>query len=512
MLNQISISYRSPVDNSIASLKNWLDHYKFHVAAFAASIFVSLVFIKTDGNFFWGSVLIGAAAITLVTFYNLEWGFLILVGLVIVSDRFDVTGFRPFTYTIFYLSTLNVMIRGLGFGVLTSMEIHTLLFIFVWILVAAIKKNRLPHPVPLGRIAVLLLVYLVGSVMYGRFRGGDTQIGIWEIRALVLLAPTFLAVPQMIKNKENLQKLVWVVIAALSFKAFQGIERFVGLGFSFGRFRTLMNHEDPLFFAALFIFLLAMIMFGSNHPQRRVLLWLLVPLLIGFYVANRRAGYAVLGLSVIPFVALLSKADLRKALRILVVPGFIFCVYLAAYWDSYGRVAMVAQAFKSALFSHDREAVRGDDYMSGLTRDHEVYNLAVTVRKAPILGIGFGNQHEWAIPAFGMFALKGYITHNSILWLITKTGGLGFFLFFFFLNCTVLYGAMVFSRLEDPYLKAVCAVSIVAIFNQIVGGYAEMQLINSRNMVFLGLFMGIIPTIDYLNKNGSVFARQPGHA
>ena len=76
---------------------------------------------------------------------------------------------------------------------------------------------------------------------------------------------------------------------------------------------------------------------------------------------------------------------------------------------------------------------------------------------------------------------------------------MGFFLFFFFLDCAVLYGAMVFSRLDDPYLKAVCAVSVVAIFNQIVGGYAEMQFINSRNITFLGLFMGMIPAVDYIN-------------
>ena len=79
-------------------------------------------------------------------------------------------------------------------------------------------------------------------------------------------------------------------------------------------------------------------------------------------------------------------------------------------------------------------------------------------------------------------------------------GVFGGFLFWFFMNSFVFHAARIFRRLEDPYLKAVCAVCIVAVANQLVVSYVDMQLTFYRNMIYLGSLMGIVVVIGNLGK------------
>jgi hypothetical protein len=345
---------------------------------------------------------------------------------------------------------------------------------------------------------------LLSSYFYGISRGGDALMGGWEILGLPFLVLMLFFVPQVIKTKEQVRSLVWVIIFTVAFKAFQAIDRFISLGFDFGGFRTLTNHEDAVFFVILFLLLTAFYVFGGETSQKRWLKWLLIPILFGFYIANRRATYASFVISIIAFYILLHREQQRRLRNILSIFVVFFVVYLAVFWNSDGRLALVAQAVRSTLFSRDENAVSDNDYTSTLTRDQENYNLAITFRKAPLIGIGFGNKHEFPIYNPGEFALKGYITHNEVLWFLIKTGVIGYYIFFLFLNLIVLYGAMTFANLNDPYLKAICSICVIAVINQIVVSHVDMQLTYPRNMVFLGVLIGLVPAIGSIDRRLSL--------
>lgn len=471
------------------------------------SLILPLIIISGDGYVVFALSLLIIISTVFVTFYRLQWGFYIFIVLVFVADGYDIAGLRPWTYTIFYLLTFNVIFKGMGVGVLTPMETHLLFIVFVWIFLLVVNKNEKHRPVPLWGPALMFFLCLIFSVVYGKMRGGDPLMALWEVRALSYLGILFFFVPQIIYRKEHIQTIFWILIWSITFKAYQSIDRFVRLGFDFGGKRTLSNHEDPLFFITLFILLIGLSAFGGHLRQKKTLLYLLFPLILGFYVANRRATYAAFAVGIIVFILLIDTEQRRKIVKYLVAFGIIFVIYLAAYWNSYGRMAMIASAVKSTYFSAigDTKNINYEDYTSGLARDQENYNLAVTFRNAPVLGIGFGNQHEWVIRNYGEFALKGYITHNEILWLITKTGAVGFFLFFFFVNSMIIRGTMIYTKLKDPYLRIACAVCIIAVFAQIVVSYVDMQLTFFRNMVHLGILTGLIPVIERVDQelNGS---------
>jgi O-antigen ligase len=95
--------------------------------------------------------------------------------------------------------------------------------------------------------------------------------------------------------------------------------------------------------------------------------------------------------------------------------------------------------------------------------------------------------------------LSDYLPHNQILWVFVKMGAIGGTLFWLFFNSFVFRGAMILTRLKDSYLKAVCAVCVVAIVNQFVVSYVDMQLAWYRNMVYLGLLMGLVPVLERLD-------------
>ncbi len=465
-------------------------------------ITLPILLVVSNGDSFISFGFLIAIALIFFTSYRFDWGFLIIVGLVLISDSYLMPGN-------FYLETINQSMLVLkkpnpGVGVLTPLEMHVLLLLLVWIVVGVTKRNFNVDSVPNKFVAILFFVSLIGSCLYGISRGGDVLMAIWEIRALPFLVLLLFFVPQVIKTKEQVHSLVWVCILTIAFKAFQAIEGFAELGFEFGEVRTLTNHEDAVFFVLLFLLLAAFYLFGGETSQRRWLAWLSIPILFGFYLANRRAAYASFAVSVIAFYLLLHREHQRRLRNTLIIFSFFFGIYLVSFWNSDGRLAMVAQAVRSTLFSHDMDAVSWKDYTSTLAREQENYNLAVTFRKAPVVGIGFGNKHEFPIMNYGEFKLKGYITHNEILWLLVKSGAIGYYVFFLFLNLIVLYGAMTFTNLNDPYLKAVCAICVIAVLNQIVASYVDMQLTFPRNMFFLGVLIGLVPVIKSIDQRLSI--------
>jgi hypothetical protein len=439
-------------------------------------------------------------AISLLTVHRLDWGLYTFVGMVLLFDNFYIPGFVPITYTAGYYWSLNAIFRGLGIGVLSPMELHLGLLMFAWVLAAVVRKGGVIGLSP-GFSVGIFFVWFIASLARGALSGGDFQMGLWETRALLYLGVMMFLVPQIIKSENQVKILMWIFIIVISIKALQGVLRFASLGFNFGPYRTLTNHEDAVFLVVLFVLLIGSIYIEWNSLHRKVLLALLPLLLLGFYVANRRAGYVALAVSIAALGVLLSGTQRKRMLKYLAGFAFVFGIYLAAFWNSHGRAGVAAQVVRSTVFADNKDlASNYREYASGLARRQEDYNMAATIRQFPIMGLGFGKKFENAMQSWGLFALKGYTYHNQIFWLLGKTGAIGFFLFFLFLNSTVMHGSHVFAHLRNPCLRSVCAVCVIAIVSQVVVSYADMQLTYFRNMVCLGTLMGLIPAIKNMDS------------
>jgi hypothetical protein len=471
-----------------------------------ASLILAGILISTNGSLFVGGAFVGLLVIVAITFYRADWGFNIFVFMVFFFDLYEIPGFPTFTFDVNYFSNLN----GISYlpkfeqGVVTPMELQFVLIFFVWVLAAALRKDVHLTQVPLKFLAGLFFLAVIASIANGMSRGGDFIVALWGTRAFFYMGILFLFVPQIIKTKEQLVTLIWFCIAGISFKAFQGAIRYASLGFSFGYwpniYETLTNHEDAVFFITLFILLISLSLFGGNTSQKRALKWLLVPLFLGYVAAQRRATYASFMAAMIGVVVLLPSREKRIILRVLVVFSVVFGAYVGVFWNSYSRIGYVAQQFKSTVT--EEQGVRGaKDVQSTMYRKIEDYNLSITFRSSPILGIGYGKAFDRVLKMWGSgFANGDFIAHNQILWLFVVMGALGGFFFWMFFNAFVFKATCVFVHLADPYLQAICVVCIVSVFNQFVVSYVDMQLTWYRNMVHLGVLMGIVPVIESLGK------------
>lgn len=469
---------------------------------FLIPLVVSGILIATYGDLVVSVGFILLLIIAGATIYSIDLGFYFFIGIVLLLDQYPIPGFDSFTSAIPYFKNLKEIrpFQDVSFAVLNPLELQFLFIVLVWLIRFAVKRDTRVRHIHVWASAVLFMCAIAGSFAYGMRNGGDFLVALWEVRALFYFMILYFLVPQIIQTRRQLEVLMWVAIAAISIKAVQACARFVELGFSFAGLPTLTNHEDPVFIGTLFIFLFALSAFGVAHPQRRALKWLLIPLALGFVAGQRRAAYGAFIAATIGFLVLVPKRNLTKYVKFIIPVVILLAIYLTVFWNDEGRIASPIKLLKTSLASDEETAA--DRYYSNLYREYERYDLAMTVQRSPIKGIGFGNSYDQPIWLQGMpmsYTLRNYIPHNEFLWLLVKMGSVGFFTFCLFFTTYAFYGSSVFSRLSDPYLKAVCAVAILVGITQIVVSYFDLQLTYYRNMVYLGTLMGLLPTLEAID-------------
>lgn len=440
-----------------------------------------------------------------LTFYRLDYSFFLLFACTLVFDQYLVPEFKPFTYYVDFFRNFKEIsyLPTHPAGVINPIELYLMLLCGAWLLIVAARKKITLQSISIWPAFLLFLSWLLFSFLNGLQSGGQMVIAFWEVRALFYFSIMYLIVPQIIQTKKQIRILIWISILAIFFKACQGIARFASVGFSTEVVQTFTNHEDPVFISTLFIFLAVMLLLKYRDRQRTVLLLLTLPLLIGFYVSLRRAAYAGLFISLLALFILLDREERMYYLKLAVPALIIFFTYGATFWNSDHSLAKPVQMIKSGLVEPDKQKNPGD-YYSNLYRDYENYNLASTIQRKPIIGIGFGNKYDKPIELVNIsFPLRDYIPHNEILWWLVKTGAIGFFGFWIFFNAFVFKGASVYAKIKDPYLKAVCAMAVIAVINQMVVSYFDLQLTYYRNMIYLGTLMGLLPTIERLGVQES---------
>ena len=466
-------------------------------AALVASVAVGLVIYggETPGA---GFGFLGLLFTVFVTVYRLEWGMYLFVGVVLLIDQFEVPEFDSLTYKINYFNNINIIpyLPRIEPAAFSPMDLHLMLLVVVW-LAGFVLKNHVPSRAPSAwPFGVAFVAWMGLGFIAGAGRGGDMTAALWELRGLVYLFVVYSFVPQVIQTPRQIQSLMWVCIVALTFKACEGTSRFIGMGFSLGGHDALLTHEDPVFFITLWIFLLALLLFGARTAQRKGLVWGLVPLLIGFYAANRRAAFASLAVSLLTFAVMIPRDKLLLLLRRSLPFLAAVALYAAVFWGSQSPLAAPLNQIRSG-FVDDAEELGERNFYSNLYRKLENYNLAFTIRTYPLAGIGFGTKYFQPLELVKInYALRDYMAHNNILWLLVKVGGVGFVLFWLFVNVFGARGAMVVTALRDPYLKAVGVVVVVAVINQLVAAYFDLHLVRYRTMTYMGVLMGLLPALE----------------
>lgn len=456
-----------------------------------------------DGNVALVTGILYLTFVLLLSLFRIDYSLYLFIFSVLLFEQFAIPGFPTITYDVSFFKNLKEIsyVPFFEAGMISPFEIHILFITFALFLHITIRRDFVFKPISVWGSFLVFFVCFVLAFLNGMRTGGDFLVALWEVRALFYLCLMYLIVPQILDSKKQITLLFWVIIIGITIKALQGVARFVDLGFTTGGFEVLTNHEDPVFMVTLFVLLIGFLLYKTGHKQK---LWLLASLLIlfvGFYVAQRRATYASLMVSITALLFLLPTLKRIQFLKFLLPVLAILLIYGFAFWNNNGTAGRPVQMIKSGFVEPDKET-NFEDYSSNLYRENESYNLARTVVNHTVLGTGFGKRYDQPIPLVNIrFTLRDYIPHNQIYWVLVKMGAAGFFAFWFFFNSFVAKGTQVFIRLDDPYLKAITLVIVIAVINQMVVSFFDLQLTYYRSMIYLGCLMGLLPVIVQIDSD-----------
>ncbi len=427
-----------------------------------------------------------------VTWWRPVYGFALLLGLALITEEFEIGtlagGIHPLL-----LQTLPIFRNLKDYTPFTgipanAVEVWLILLVGIWLIqgVLAHRLRLVPPPCPAAWMLAVLTIALAFGL--GLAAGGDIKPALWEVRALGYLLGLAWLVPQIVERRRDLEVILWVITLAFALKAVQGLYRYVVvLQGQLDLSETFMAHEDPVMFVPLFLLLVALVHYRAAPALRRGMLASAPFMLMALLLTQRRIAYITLGVCTVFFAAALSAAARRTLLR-LTVP---FLLAGAAYTLAFaGSSSPWARPIERALSLLDPANP------SNLYRLLERENLQYTIQTYP-WGIGFGHPYEMSrtLPKLG-FPLYEYIPHNEVLWIWVKAGTIGFILVMFFFARVVAEATWSYRHLRDPLLRAVAVVIGLAIVNQLVASYYELQLTYSRNMIYLGTFIGLLRPIE----------------
>jgi len=267
---------------------------------------------------------------------------------------------------------------------------------------------------------------------------------------------------------------------------------------------AVSSHEDVVFWSVPVALAVVALVLGIRNRLVYVLLATQPIILIAEFISNRRVGLIGLGVTLVAITLLLCFSHPRRAAALAALGAIVLVSYAVIFWDADGPVAAPLRAMRSIVDTSDLPIV---DQYSNQWREIENENIAFTIKQLPLTGVGLGQRYLFERePSEVPFEYWRYITHNAPLWLWLKAGPLGAFALWFLVARTLLLGAALYRRHAEPSLRLILALPIALVVSQIVFSSVELGLTYSRNMIVLGVALGLI---SFLARQGSPTSHVP---
>jgi len=414
------------------------------------------------------------------------YGYAALVGLVLLTEQYPevlAEGIEPWVPQALPIFENIAQYTPLSFMHANIVELWLVLLAGVWFLRGVSRGEMRVRPVICPVALSLAALTVLVTFVIGVKTGGDFKIALWEVRALGYLFGLAWLVPQLMDRRRDMMVLLWVIVGTLGIKAFQGLYRyFVALRMQLALEDTFMAHEDPVMFVPLFFLLILLVHYRLERRLTRFLAVTTPILLAVLALTQRRVAYVSLILCGAFLMVLLRPAARWKFAQMAAPAMLVIALYGVMFYGTsspLGRpIARALQLFEAGNTSNQYRVV-------------EEENLRHTIDLHP-WGVGYGQPFEMLHDLPKTWVFYDYIPHNEILWIWVKSGTLGFIVVMYFFARVIAEAAWAHRVLRDPLFRVLAAVVAIAVFNQLVVAYYELQLTYTRNMVYLGTLLGLL--------------------
>lgn len=447
------------------------------------------------------SLALGAIAALVVTYISVRWptmGFFVITvcAVLIEEDPLQYSDLTDKLHVYFWPSSLTgIPERPIG--------ILFLLVLFAFMAQRFMKRERVLRGGELLWPFLGFLACVAFGIVHGLSTGGTTQTIVLEVRPFWYLFITYILAYNLVSQKSQIRAFFWIVIVAAGIKGLQGCYiYFLVLHRYLANSNEIMAHEESFFFAALILLVIIFCLYYRYRPQLYVALAELPFVIIAMLANERRADYVALGVgfAVAWILIFMLKKQSRKSLIVgLIVFLAIGGGYVAIFSNVSGTVGYPARSIVSIVAPGPGDA---RDASSNLYRTIEDFDLKYTAEQSFPLGFGFGKDFLQPKPLPNIFSedpVYLLIPHNTIYWVWMRLGPIGYLLFWYIIGSIIVRGCLIVRKLQDRYLQTVAIYIVAVTFMEVVVAYADYQLYAFRNVIYLGLLIGILlrlPAID----------------
>ena len=354
-----------------------------------------------------------------------------------------------------------------------------------------------PAPRPLIRALGLSFVAVLALWGYGLARGGaDFTQSVWQMRALLVtpvVAGLFAHVLREPRDQQTLWRvIIWAALVKVALGAYFyfAICRPAGLQPPY-----VTTHTDSV------LFCLAIVVCVANWwecPTKRNAAFAaaIVPLVgVGLVLNDRRLAYVSLGAMLLTLVLVSPWNRAKRAMaRALLVCTPLVLAYGAVGWSSSSRLFTPVQVLRSVTTSD----TGSDRDRSTEFRDLENQNLVTTLEPHPLLGQGFGHGYNEVIILPSIAAVMPFyrfLPHNSVLWLFTLGGALGFSALWLYLVVGVFFAARAYHHAVRPLDRASMLVALCAVVAYLNQAFGDMGVLAYGSVFTIGPAVGLAGTL-----------------
>ena len=329
--------------------------------------------------------------------------------------------------------------------------------------------------------------------------GGDFKISLQEVRGQFYFFLTYLTAVNVVQDRKQVKNLLWVSVACVAVKgALYTFRRYVTLGGQPLPDQGVGSHEEAFFFD-LFVLLLASLALFNVHKKMQWFMVLVLPLvLLGNLATNRRAGTADIAL-MIPVLFMAAYAGLPKRRGLIGIVALVACVLGFGYYQV-GKTKGGAWA-QPARAIHSQFAPNKRDLDSNVYREAENYNQMATVHAYP-LGYGYGKPFLMAVPMVDIadeYIFWNILPHNQMLWVWMRTGTTGFYAFWIMITIFTVYaGRLIRDEANDNEIKMLALFALLCVGSLLIFGLLDLQLSNFRDLIFVGVWLGVLARLKHL--------------
>ncbi len=472
----------------------------------------SLVLNKISGRkIILGILIIGL--IFLVSFTNIQSPPLIFLGLIvflIVTILIFKNPVLGLVLVVFFLPFERIGAYELNNLTIRVSQILTIVTLIAWITNGILKKKielaKNPTVLPLALFVIINLFSLVNTLNIER----SSAVLLFTLFTIIFS----LLIPNLIRNKEGLNKVVITLLFSAFLVSIFGIYQFIGdsLGLSpeitglreqytktvLGFPRAQGTAFEPLYFANYLLIPLGIVFsLFLSHTSKIKSHWLvgcLIILGLALVLTISRGGY--LGLAALFLtISLYYLKNIFTPKRIL-----LLALVLIVVWFSFTRFLGLSDALNLESFRlHTLNVFYGGSFVE---RVETLESALSAFRDHPFLGVGVGGFGPYVSIQPYFFPIDGWkIVNNEFVEILAETGILGLITFLVFLLFLVIRSFKAIKSDEDPYLKAL-AIGTLGGFLGILVQYQTFSTLYIMHVWFLFGLMVAVQNLILIKNTG----------